>query len=113
MATTGKQVHPVERLRRFAPSVAMVEAAKAPHEDHGCGRARLRLDCPFIRCVLFERVVNTVLMVVAHVIPYEPEQMSFVQRDDMVQDLSPATSNPSLRRSILPGRLDARPLRFQ
>ena len=39
--------------------------------------------------------------------------MSFVQRDDMVQDLSPATSNPSFRGSILPGRLDARPLRFQ
>ena len=39
--------------------------------------------------------------------------MSFVQRDDMVQDLSPATSNPSFRGSILPGRLDACPLRFQ
>ena len=39
--------------------------------------------------------------------------MSFVQRDDMVQDLSATTSNPSFRDSILPGRLDARPLRFQ
>ena len=39
--------------------------------------------------------------------------MSFVQRDHMVQDLSPATSNPAFRGSILPGRLDARPVRFQ
>src|SRR5215470_15306104 len=39
--------------------------------------------------------------------------MSFVQRDDMVQDLSATTSNPSLRGSILPGVLEARPLRFQ
>src|SRR5882724_5176242 len=39
--------------------------------------------------------------------------MAFIQRDHMVQDLSTATPNPSLRRSILPGRLDARPLRFQ
>ena len=39
--------------------------------------------------------------------------MSFVQRDDMVQDLSPATSNPPFRSSILPRRLDAGPLRFQ
>ena len=39
--------------------------------------------------------------------------MSFVERDHMVQDLSPTTSNPSFRGSILPGRLDARPLRFQ
>ena len=56
----------------------MVQAAKARHGGHGCGRARLRLDCPLIRRVLFERVVNTVLMVVTHVITYEPEQMSFV-----------------------------------
>src|SRR5260370_39878237 len=39
--------------------------------------------------------------------------MSFVQRDDMVQDLSATTSDPSFRRSVLPRRLDARPLRFQ
>ena len=38
--------------------------------------------------------------------------MSFVQRDDMVQDLSATTSNPVFRGSVLPGRLDARPLRF-
>ena len=31
------------------------------------------LDWPFVRGVLFERVVNTVLMVVAHVITHEPE----------------------------------------
>ena len=39
--------------------------------------------------------------------------MSFVQCDDMVQNLSATTSNPAFRGSILPGRLDARPLRFQ
>ena len=39
--------------------------------------------------------------------------MSFVQCDDMVQNLSATASNPAFRGSILPGRLDARPLRFQ
>src|SRR6516165_9142586 len=39
--------------------------------------------------------------------------MSFVQCDHMVQNLSPTTSYPSFRGSILPGRLDARPLRLQ
>ena len=71
--TARKQTHSGELLRRFAPRVAMVQAAKARHGDHGCGRARLRLDWPFIRGVLFERVVNTVLMVVTHVITQEPE----------------------------------------
>src|SRR5882757_7378237 len=31
----------------------------------------------------------------------------------MVQDLTATTSHPAFRGSILPGRLDARPLRFQ
>ena len=42
-----------------------------------------------------------------------PQQMSFVQRDHMVQDLSATTADPSFRDSVLPGRLNARPLRFQ
>ena len=39
--------------------------------------------------------------------------MSFAQCDDMVKNLSATTSNPPFRGSILPGRLDARPLRLQ
>src|SRR5215510_5824693 len=39
--------------------------------------------------------------------------MPFIQRDDMVQHLSATTSHPAFRSSILPGRSDARPLRFQ
>lgn len=50
---------------------------------------------------------------VAHVISDQSVQMLFVQRDDMVQDLAPATSNPSFRNSILPGRLHARPFQLQ
>ena len=57
--------------------------------------------------------MNSVTMVVAHVVPHQPEQMSFVQRDDMIQDLSATTSHPAFRDSILPRRLNARPLRFQ
>jgi len=39
--------------------------------------------------------------------------MSFIQCDDMVQNLSATASNPAFRGSILPRRLDARPLRLQ
>ena len=77
----------------------MVQATEARHGGHVCGRGRLRLDSPSVRCALFERVVNMVLMVVAHVFTHEPESMSFVQRDDMLQDLSATTSNP---RSAVP-----------
>src|SRR5215471_124694 len=57
--------------------------------------------------------MNSVLLMVADIITHEPKQMSFVQRDDMVQYLPPTTSHPAFRGSILPRRLNACPLRFQ
>src|ERR1700719_4603749 len=39
--------------------------------------------------------------------------MFFIERDDMVQDLPSATSDPALSQAILPWRLRARPLRLQ
>ncbi len=52
--------------------------------------------------------MNTVLVVVVHVITDQSTKMLFVQRDDMVEDLAPATSHPAFRDPVLPGRLDAR-----
>ena len=53
------------------------------------------------------------LVVVADVISDQLSKMLLVQRDDMAQDLAPASSNPAFRDFILPGCLDARPLGFQ
>jgi hypothetical protein len=39
--------------------------------------------------------------------------MSFVQRDDVVEDLPPATADPALRDPVLPGRLHTRALRLE
>ena len=39
--------------------------------------------------------------------------MSLIQGDDVVQNLPPATSDPSLRKAILPGRLHAGAFRLQ
>ena len=91
----------------------MVQATEARHRSHICASCRLRLDWPLVRGVFLERVMNSVLLVVTHIITQEPDQMSFVQRDDMVQDLSATTSHPSFRGSILPRRLDARPFRLK
>ena len=63
--------------------------------------------------ILLQRVVDPVVVVVAHVFPDQPPKMLLVQRDDMVEDLAAATSHPAFRDSILPGRLDARSLGFQ
>jgi hypothetical protein len=98
-----KEMHSAEFLCGFSPRVAMVQAPEARHRGYVCGRGRLRLDSPFVRGVLFEGVVNPVLMVIARICPRESEEMAFVQRDHMVQDLTATASNPAFRGSILPG----------
>ena len=66
-----------------------------------------------IRRILCQRVVNTVLMIVVHVIANQPPQMRFVQRDDMVENFATTASDPALCDSILPGCLNTRALRLQ
>jgi hypothetical protein len=68
-----KANHSGELLRRFAPPVAMVQAAEPRHGGYVCGRRGFPLDRSFVRGVLFQRVMYTVLMVIAHIITHEPE----------------------------------------
>ena len=96
-------------LCRMAPRVTMVKSTQMRHRHQLRVRSWLRLDRPAVRGVLRQSVVNAILLVVAHVVAHQPPEMCFVQCDDMVQDLSPATSDPALRQTILPGCLHARP----
>jgi len=57
---------------------------------------------------LGEAVVNPIFMEVCDVVTEKASEVLFVQRNDVVQDLSPAAADPSFRDAILPGRLDAR-----
>ena len=50
--------------------------------------------------------MNPIFMEVRDVVT--ASEVLFVQRNDVVQDLSPAAADPSFRDAILPGRLDAR-----
>ena len=83
---------------------------------NGCTERKLvglRLYWPPVWRILIQGVVNATLVMILHVITDQPTEMLFVQRDDMVQDLSPATSHPSFSNSILPGRRSARSLGLQ
>ena len=57
--------------------------------------------------------MNSVFVILVHVITDQSAKMLLVQHDDMVQDLAAATAYPSLRYAILPGCLHARPLGLQ
>ena len=75
-----------EVLRRFAPGIPMKEAAQPGVGNHDRVRRRLPLDRAAIRRILFQGVVNAVLVAVAHIISDQPAKMLLVQRDDMAED---------------------------
>ena len=87
----------------------MVQPAQPGMGNQGRFRGRLLLDWPSIRRIFCQRIVDAVLMAVAGVLTHEPAQVLLVQRDDMVEDLSAATSHKALGEAVLPGRLDTGP----
>ena len=85
----------------------MMEPTQAPRRNHGRFRGRLLFGRPAIGRIFAETIVNSIFVMVVHVIAEHPAEMWFVQGDHVVEDLSPATSHPSFRNSILPRRLYA------
>ena len=57
--------------------------------------------------------MNPLFVRVGNVITDEAPQALFVQRDHVVQQLTPATSDPPFRDAVLPGCLEARAFGFQ
>src|SRR3984893_6114675 len=57
--------------------------------------------------------MNPIFVVVVQVCSDQPVEMAFVQRDDRVEQLAPATADPALGDAVLPGGLDARARRVQ
>src|SRR5262245_19074665 len=87
----------------------MVDAAQAWLRNQRAMRVRLWLDRTSVGRVLAQRVVNAILVVIAHVVADQTAKMLFIHRDDMVEDLAAAASDPSFGGSVLPRCLNARP----
>jgi hypothetical protein len=79
-----------------------MQSAQARRRIHGCFSRWLWLSRPTGGRVFAETIVNAIFVVVIHIIADQPAEMWFIQRDGVVEDLSTATSHPSLRDSILP-----------
>ena len=88
----------------------MMQTTQARAGNHRCPRLRFLLDWPAIRSVFVKRVVNAVLLKVSDVFSHQPPQMSFVERDHVIEQLAATTSDPTFRDAVLPRRCDARPL---
>src|SRR6478609_3497594 len=83
------------------------------HRDHLTCCRRPRLYRPSVRRVFTQGIVNAVLLMIGDVIANESAQMGFIQRNDVIEKLATAASDPAFGSSILPGRLDPSSLYFQ
>ena len=99
---------PPRSLCRLSPRVAMVKAAQARQRNQTGIRRWPWLDRASIGRVFVQRVVNAILLVIAHVVADQTAKVFFVHWDDMVEDLTAAAANPSFGGSVLPWRLNAR-----
>jgi len=63
-----------------------------------------RANCCWPTCwgVLRETQVRAIIVVIEHVLGYQPFEMPFIQDDYVVKQVSSATSNPALSDTVLP-----------
>ena len=60
------------------------------------------LDRSAVGRVFAEAIVNSVFVIIVHVIAHQPTEVRFVECDHVIEDLALAASHPSLRDPILP-----------
>jgi hypothetical protein len=60
---------------------------------------------PAVRCRLLKSEMRSVLMMVTNILGKQSLQMAFIQRNNVVQQVSSAASHPALRDAILPGKI--------
>src|SRR5262249_1139943 len=89
-------------LRLCRSFVAMMQAAEprtCSHSPRACRSLAAE------RSSLAQSKMSSVFVVIAEVLGQEALQMRFVKRDHMVQKVTPAALDPSLRDSVLPRTL--------
>ena len=82
---------------RLAPLVAMVQSAHARQRQDLCLTLRSRRDGSFVWRVLGQSQMTTVLVMVANVRAYEPEEVAMTGDDYVIQEFPAATAEPTLR----------------
>ena len=91
----------------------MVKTAEAwQRSQTGVGNCS-RLDRTSVGCVFAQGVVNAIILVITNILADDATKVFFMERDDVVEDLAAAASNPSFGRSVLPWAVNARSFGFQ
>ena len=103
----------IGRSGRFSPGVPVMKTTQPRHRDHLRCRRWPRLDRSSLRRVFVQGIMNPVLVMVGYVSAKEPTRMGFIDRNNVIEKLAAATTYPPFSKSILPSRLESRPLYFQ
>jgi hypothetical protein len=97
------------RIARFANAksssslVAVVQSAQAGVRDHLSASSRART---IARCLLAKSKMGSVVVIIRDVVENESLQMSLIQHNHVIEQLSSTASYPALRRPILPRASD-------
>ena len=66
---------------------------------------------PAVRCSLPESEMGAIVVVVADIFGDQPSQMTFIQGNDVIQQIVAATTDPTLRHAVLPRTFEGSPHR--
>ena len=99
-------------LCSLSPGVPMVEPAQAWQRSHTGFADWPWLDRTSAGRVFAQRVVDAVLLVIADVLADDAAEVFFIDRNDTVEDLAAAASNPPFGGSVLPRGVNARRFAF-
>src|SRR4030095_15257150 len=78
----------------------------------GANYIRPRFGRPSARRLLIQSEMSSVVVIIANIFAAEPNQMSLVQRDHVIQHLTAYAPHPSFRDSVLPRTANACPDSF-
>lgn len=79
------------------------ESLVRKNATRSCGRN------PAVRCSLPESEVGAIVVVVADIFGDQPSQMTFIQGNDVIQQIVAATTDPTLRHAVLPRTFEGSP----
>ena len=79
----------------------MMQAPESQHGDHFAARVHTACCLAACRSLLAQAQMRPVLMVIADILVHHPLQMTFVEDDDVIEQVSAAAANPALRDAAL------------
>ena len=90
----------------------MMQTARPRHGDDPRSFRHVCLRLATCRSLLHQSEMRSAVVVITDVLGHEQLAMAFTEYDYVIEQIATAGTNKAFGNAILPGALDARPLRF-